>query len=516
MTGVLAVTAGTDALPSVAFTGDPNTGIYSPGADQVAISTNGTGRLFVDSSGNVGVDVATPTRQIDIATSNTTVGLGYTIRLRANATAAASAIQWTNADASQTNGYIACDTARSIYLAAGSTERMRISVTGTTTFTSNASTAPLIAIIGASEVARIDSSGRLGLGSSSPDALLTVNGIGAFGAGAVTTPSIAATGDLNTGFWFPAADTIAASTAGSERARIDSSGRLLVGTSTARTLFAGYTPQLQIEGTSTSSSAASLIQNTNSIAGPSLFLGKSRGTSIGESTVLVGGDELGNITFNGADGTDIQSIGAIIKAAVDGTPGANDMPGRLVFSTTTSGSSSPTERVRISANGLSTFGSQAASGAALTVTAPAKIYSSTGTYTDTTTAASGTVTHGTIASFNNPAIAATNATVTYTNASTVYIDGAPTNGTNVTITNPYALYVNSGTSFFGGNVNLSSGNEYRINNTKVVGARITGWAAATGTATRTTFATSTVTTAELAERVKALIDDLISHGLIGT
>ncbi len=34
------------------------------------------------------------------------------------------------------------------------------------------------------------------------------------------------------------------------------------------------------------------------------------------------------------------------------------------------------------------------------------------------------------------------------------------------------------------------------------------WAAATGTATRTTFATTTVTTAQLAERVKALIDDL--------
>lgn len=50
---------------------------------------------------------------------------------------------------------------------------------------------------------------------------------------------------------------------------------------------------------------------------------------------------------------------------------------------------------------------------------------------------------------------------------------------------------------------------------KVVGTRQTGWAAATGTSTRTTFATGSVTTAQLAERVKALIDDLISHGLIG-
>jgi len=49
---------GTQGLPSIAFDGDPNTGIYSPGADQLAISTGGTGRVFIDASGNVGVGVA--------------------------------------------------------------------------------------------------------------------------------------------------------------------------------------------------------------------------------------------------------------------------------------------------------------------------------------------------------------------------------------------------------------------------------------------------------------------------
>ena len=43
---------------------------------------------------------------------------------------------------------------------------------------------------------------------------------------------------------------------------------------------------------------------------------------------------------------------------------------------------------------------------------------------------------------------------------------------------------------------------------------VTGWAAATGTATRTTFATSTVTVEQLAQRVKALIDDLITLGVL--
>jgi len=47
-------------------------------------------------------------------------------------------------------------------------------------------------------------------------------------------------------------------------------------------------------------------------------------------------------------------------------------------------------------------------------------------------------------------------------------------------------------------------------------ARPTGWAAMTGTATRTAFATTTVTLEQLAQRVKALTDDLISMGLIGS
>ena len=64
-------------------------------------------------------------------------------------------------------------------------------------------------------------------------------------------------------------------------------------------------------------------------------------------------------------------------------------------------------------------------------------------------------------------------------------------------------------------VNLASGNAFKINNAQIINARKTGWAAATGTATRTSFATTTVTTEQLAQRVKALLDDLISHGLIG-
>ena len=56
-----------------------------------------------------------------------------------------------------------------------------------------------------------------------------------------------------------------------------------------------------------------------------------------------------------------------------------------------------------------------------------------------------------------------------------------------------------------------------LNGTQVISTRRTGWVAPTGTPTRTTFATSTVTLSQLAETVKALIDDLSTHhGLIGS
>jgi len=63
---------------------------------------------------------------------------------------------------------------------------------------------------------------------------------------------------------------------------------------------------------------------------------------------------------------------------------------------------------------------------------------------------------------------------------------------------------------------IDAGSAFRIGNVQVVNARKTGWTAPTGTATRSGFATSTVTTEVLAQHVKALVDDLTTHGLIGS
>ena len=77
---------------------------------------------------------------------------------------------------------------------------------------------------------------------------------------------------------------------------------------------------------------------------------KSRGSSVGSTTIVEDGDVLGSLYFKGADGNSFAS-GAMIRALVDGTPGDGDMPGRLEFATTIDGQEAVSERMRIDSKG---------------------------------------------------------------------------------------------------------------------------------------------------------------------
>ena len=138
--------------------------------------------------------------------------------------------------------------------------------------------------------------------------------------------------------------------AGSERARIDSSGRLLVGTSTARTdIGSSQTANIQTESTTSGLGYFTAYNQANAF-GTVIALAKSRGTSVGSNTIVQSGDQIGGVAFYGADGVDTALAGTI-ECYVDGTPGSNDMPGRIILATTANGSSSPTERMRITSTG---------------------------------------------------------------------------------------------------------------------------------------------------------------------
>ena len=141
-----------------------------------------------------------------------------------------------------------------------------------------------------------------------------------------------------------------------EAMRIDSSGRLLVGHTANEGMF--YTGRIQVQGTNSATSAITVKSNQNDSGGPAIVLGKSRG-AVGGSTVVQNSDEFGCIYFNGADGTDCVSQGAYIRGSCDGTPGSNDMPGRLVFGTTADGAATSTERLRIDSSGHITPGADA-------------------------------------------------------------------------------------------------------------------------------------------------------------
>ena len=497
---------GTAAAPSVAFTGSgTDTGIYSPGVDQVAVATNGTGRLFINSSGQVGIGTSSPGTKLEIRNDtastfyDTTIdtslllsgtpgagngnfggSIGFSRLDSTGRINAAIAIKQRTTDSDQCglsffthssastgtslNESLVITHAGSVGIGTASPQQpLEISASvpvirltdadGTNQYGEIQSNAGNVTIssrndalngaivfrgLAANEYARIDSSGRVGIGTNVPDSLLEVRDSTASGiisrstntqgtntnkalkvrnnsdtntfsvsyrgqgyfadsVGIGTTSSsfplhvqgsgvqeIAvgstnaggatifldgdANGDVSGGDYaylrhntdgnlditnLKTGAIIFNGTGATERARIDSSGRLLVGTPTARSNFfnaGSYTPRFQLEGDA--GTGTTMLSVVSSAAGlPSyLILARQKSGSIGGNTILANGDVMGNINFQASDGTQFVT-GAQIYAEVDGTPGADDMPTRLVFSTTADGASTSTPRMRIEANG---------------------------------------------------------------------------------------------------------------------------------------------------------------------
>ena len=139
-----------------------------------------------------------------------------------------------------------------------------------------------------------------------------------------------------------------------ETARFTLSKQLLVGTTASRGNWAnttGLDPLVQFE--QDGNMRASITRTSANEFGAQFWFGKTRGSAY---EVVSNDDALGEVSFMGGDGSNMVSA-ASITSKVDGTTGANDMPGRLVFSTTKDGEASPTERMRINRTGNVLVGS---------------------------------------------------------------------------------------------------------------------------------------------------------------
>ena len=143
--------------------------------------------------------------------------------------------------------------------------------------------------------------------------------------------SILHTGDTDTSIRFPAANTFTVETAGSERVRVDSSGRLLHGT------------------TSSSFNISAVFQGNSDNSASAAGILLQRGTATPPD-----GQELGNIYFaDSAAGT-----GALILGKRDGgTWSGSSKPGRLEFLTTPDGATSGNVRLTINSVGEVRVGS---------------------------------------------------------------------------------------------------------------------------------------------------------------
>jgi hypothetical protein len=110
-------------------------------------------------------------------------------------------------------------------------------------------------------------------------------------------------------------------------------------------------PSVEIFGTAnTSNRMTALTYGSEDSGAAILAMGKSRSATPDNYTIIQNNDQMGIITFQGTDGTHFLE-GASIRVDVDGTPGANDMPGRIEFHTTADGADAGSERMRISSGG---------------------------------------------------------------------------------------------------------------------------------------------------------------------
>ncbi len=273
MTGQFRGIAGSASTPGIAFAGDTDNGIFAPGADNFAITTAGVEKMRILANGNVGIGTTGPTSMLHL--KNTTAQTA----LYLEGSSATTGLYLGNGAYVVPTGIAGIRSSAGLILNAGNSNSIYLNrdVSGANVYFQNAGT----------DLMTVLSTGNVGIGTTVPGRLLSVNGsinvapstlpgspaagdiaidssasnslkyhngtswislaVGGTGdfradgsvpmtgalqhiAGTALAPGLTFVGDSNTGIFAPAADTLAFGTTGLERMRISANGNVGFGT----------------------------------------------------------------------------------------------------------------------------------------------------------------------------------------------------------------------------------------------------------------------------------------------
>ena len=324
----------------IIHTGDTNTAIRFPAADTITAETGGSERLRITSGGSVGVGDYSSTNLTHAFQALRTSGSTYV----SSKNTGGNALFYAEASSGNTaklelmqagvgNFTLEVGSTNALMFKDDGTERLRIDSNGNLLLNGGS-----LRIDGTGEFAVYESDTSLGFNNSAQISL-------DFSSNVARIRSTASGSGTNR--------PLALCIGSSEKLRIDSGGRILKGLTSPRGNYGNNTSGVeygvQIEGTSAIAASVSIVRNSNDSNDGGIILGKTRATSNGGNTVVQAGDDLGNLTFAGNDGSTML-FGAEIVAEVQSGVGNDDMPTDLIFKTN-QGSTGTTERFRITANG---------------------------------------------------------------------------------------------------------------------------------------------------------------------